>query len=184
MTIIHPESCTCCSDLMRGAFSRRRFIQGAVATGAALAFAPQFAFAASGNYEAMVLSCIDPRTQLGVHNYTVKRKLTGKFSQFIFAGGALGVVAPAFKDWHKAFWDNLGATIQLHNIKRVIAINHRDCGAAKIAYGDDAISTKEKETKLHRDTLAEFRKQVGEKQPKLQVETGLIALNGKVEMFT
>ena len=67
-------------------------------------------------------------------------RLTGKYSQFVFAGAAIGVVAPAFKDWHKAFWDNLAATIQLHNIKKVIAINHRDCGAAKIAYGEAAVA--------------------------------------------
>ena len=95
------------------------------------------------------------------------------------AGGK--VVAPAFKDWHKTFWDNLDATIQLHNIKKMIAINHRDCGAAKIAYGDAAVATKEAETETHRKALAEFRKEVNEKQPKLGVETGLMAINGKFE---
>lgn len=30
----------------------------------------------------------------------------------------------------------------------------------------------------------EFRKQVNERQPKLQVELGLMALNGKVETFS
>jgi hypothetical protein len=40
------------------------------------------------------------------------------------------------------------------------------------------------ETETHKAALMEFRKQVGERQPKLAVETGLMALNGKVEMFT
>jgi carbonic anhydrase len=153
-------------------------------SGAALAFAPLNALAASGNYEAMVLGCIDPRLQEPVHRYLGRRHLSGKYSQFIFAGAAIGVVAPAFKDWRPAFWDNLAATIQLHNIKSVIAIDHRDCGAAKIAYGDAAVANKDAETKTHRDALAEFRKQVGEKQPKLKIETGLMALDGKIEMFT
>ena len=91
------------------------------------------------------------------------------------------MVAEPFKDWHKAFWDNLAATIQLQNIKKVIAINHRDCGAAKIAYGEAAVATKDAETETHRKALAEFRKQVNEKQPKLGVETGLMAINGKFE---
>jgi hypothetical protein len=30
----------------------------------------------------------------------------------------------------------------------------------------------------------EFRKQVNERQPKLSVETGLMALDGKIEMFS
>ena len=139
------------------------------------------AIAATGHYEAMVLGCIDPRMQEPVRKYMAKRHLTGKFSQFVIAGAAIGVVAEPFKDWHKAFWDNLAATIQLHNIKRVIAINHRDCGAAKIAYGEAAVATKDAETETHRKALAEFRKQVNEKQPKLGVETGLMAINGKFQ---
>ena len=75
-----------------------------------------------------------------VHDYLAKRGLTGKYSQFTFAGAAIGVVAPKFADWHKTFWDNLAASIELHNIKSVIAIDHRDCGAAKIAYGDKPAS--------------------------------------------
>jgi hypothetical protein len=60
----------------------------------------------------------------------------------------------------------------------VIAIDHRDCGAARIAYGDDSISTPEKENATHKAAMDEFRKQVGERQPKLKVETILMALDG------
>ncbi len=126
----------------------------------------------------MILGCIDPRMQTPVYDYAVKRGLAGQYSQFTIAGAAIGVVAPAFVDWQKAFWDNLAATIQLHNIKRVIAIDHRDCGAAKIAYGDASIASPEVETETHRKVLAEFRKEVGERQPKLKVETLLMALDG------
>jgi len=65
----------------------------------------------------------------------------------------------------------------------VIAINHRDCGAAKIAYGEAAVASEASETETHRAALAEFRKQVGEKQPKLEVMTGLMALDGKFELL-
>jgi len=51
-------------------------------SGAALAFAPLNALAASGNYEAMVIGCIDPRLQEPVHRYLGHRHLTGKYSQF------------------------------------------------------------------------------------------------------
>ena len=129
----------------------------------------------------MVLACIDPRMQEPVHRYTVVQNLTGKFSQFVIAGAAIGVVAPAFKDWHKTFWDNLAASIALHNISSVIAIDHRDCGAAAIAYGKDKVATPADETAVHRAALAEFRKQVNQRQPKLKVETGLMSIEGKFE---
>src|SRR5215467_9655471 len=112
------------------------------------------------------------------------QKLTGKFSQFVIAGAAIGVVAPAFKDWHKAFWDNLGTSIQLNRIKKVIAIDHRDCGAARIAYGEAKVATPQAETETHRAALGEFRKKVAERYPQLGVETDLMVLDGKMEMLS
>jgi carbonic anhydrase len=100
------------------------------------------------------------------------------------AGAAIGAVAPKFNGWHQTFWDNLGASIQLHNIPAVIAINHRDCGAAKIAYGDAAVANRDAETATHRKSLLEFRAEVAKRFPKLRVELGLMDLNGKVESFS
>ena len=181
--IMHSRSCACCGSMLRGAFSRRQFVAGVAAVGAATVLSPYIAIAAEGNYEAMVLGCIDPRMQEPVHRYTAQRGLTKKFSQFMIAGAAIGVVAEPFKDWHKAFWDNLATSIQLHHIKSVIAIDHRDCGAAKIAYGAEKVSNPKIETETHRTAMMEFRKQVSERHPALKVETGLMAINGKLEMF-
>jgi carbonic anhydrase len=164
-------------------FSRRRFLVGVGAAGAAAMLSPRLLRAAEGNYEAMVLGCIDPRMPEPMHRYTTRRHLTGKFSQFIIAGAAIGVVAEPFKDWRKTFWDNLATTIQLHSIKRVIAIDHRDCGAAKIAYGAEKVASRKIETETHRAAMTDFRKQVGEHHPNLKVEIGLMALNGRIEMF-
>lgn len=175
-------ACACCSGL--SAPLGRRGLLRAGAAAALFALAPRFALAAEGNYEAMILACIDPRTQGLVHAYGAKQGLTGKYSQFVVAGAAIGVVAPKFADWHKTFWDNLAATVELHRIKKVIAIDHRDCGAAKIAYGDASIATPDKENETHRAAMAEFRKQVGQRQPKLAVETGLMALDGSMMMFS
>jgi carbonic anhydrase len=144
----------------------------------ALTLRPTLVRAASGDYEAMILGCIDPRIQEPMRDYAVSRGLIGQYSKFTIAGAAIGVVAPAFAKWHETFWDNLAATIQLHNIKSVIAIDHRDCGAAKIAYGDASIATPEIETETHRKAMAEFRKAVGDLQPQLKVETLLMALDG------
>jgi carbonic anhydrase len=183
MTQLHEASCACCSG-QTAIFDRRNFVRAVAVGGATLVFTPYFALAAEGNYEAMVLACIDPRMQEPVRKYTVAQNLTGKFSQFVIAGAAIGVVAPAFKDWHKAFWDNLATSIELHQIKRVIAIDHRDCGAAKIAYGEAKVANSQVETETHRAALAQFRKQVGERHPQLGVETGLMALDGTMEMFS
>jgi carbonic anhydrase len=169
------HSHSCCSGFPLG---RRSLLLGAAA--GLMAFRPYLLRAASGNYEAMLLSCIDPRMQEPVRDYLAKRGLVGKYSQFTFAGAAIGAVAPKFAGWHNTFWENLAASIELHNIKSVIAIDHRDCGAAKIAYGPDSISTPEKEDATHRAALAEFRKESMNRHPNLKVETLLMALDGSV----
>jgi carbonic anhydrase len=179
----HPNTCACCGDFLRGYLSRRRFVRLAGSAGLAAAF-PFTALGAPGNYEAMVLSCIDPRFPELTLNYMKGRGLLGKYSQFAIAGAGIGVVAPVFKDWHKAFWDNLAATIELHRIAKVIVLDHRDCGAARIAYGEATTADPRVESEAHRVALQEFRKQVSERQPKLAVETGLMALDGTIEMFT
>ena len=155
---------------------RRHFL---FATGLTAAF-PSLAKAQT-QYEAMLLSCIDPRMVAPVYKYMDGRQLTGRYSQFVIAGAAIGVVAPKFKGWHETFWDNLGASFQLHQIKRVIAIDHRDCGAARIAYGKDSIATPERETETHRKVLARFRAELKKRHPDMAVETGLMALDGKLQ---
>lgn len=183
MTALVHSGCACCGDMLAKQYDRRRFLHVTAAAGMAMAL-PSFAFAAEGDYEAMLLSCIDPRFPEPTIDYMKARQMSGKYSQFTIAGAAIGVVAPAFKGWSQAFWENLAASIQLHHITKVIAINHRDCGAAAIAYGAAKVATPELETATHRAALTTFRKQVAKRQPKLQVEIGLMALDGKLEMFS
>ena len=133
-------------------------------------------------YQAMVLSCMDPRFQPIVYNYLKKKKLNGKYSVFTIAGSAIGVTANKFKKWHKAFWDNFETSIKLHNIKKLIVINHRDCGAAKIINEKKEFS-RINETKIHRTSFQKIKKIFKKKYPKLKIELKLISLNNKVETF-
>ena len=134
------------------------------------------------NYKAMVLSCIDPRFQPIVFNYLRKKKLIGKYSSFTIAGSAVGVTANKFKGWHKIFWDNFETSIKLHNIKKLIVINHRDCGAAKIINGKKKFSYIN-ETKIHKNSFKRIKKIFRKKYPKLSIELKIISLNSKVETF-
>ena len=131
-------------------------------------------------YKAMVLSCMDPRFQPIVYNYLKKKKLIGKYSAFTIAGSAIGVTASKFKKWHRTFWDNIDTSIKLHKIKKLIVINHRDCGAAKIINGKKEFN-RANETKIHKNSFLKLRKLFKKKYPKLTIELKLISLNQKVE---
>jgi len=133
-------------------------------------------------YHAMVLSCMDPRFQPIIYNYLKKKKINGNYSSFTIAGSAIGVTANKFKKWHKTFWENFDTSVKLHNIKKLIVINHRDCGAAKIINGKKEFS-KINETKVHENSFRKIKKMFYRKYPKLKIELKLISLNKKIENF-
>ena len=133
-------------------------------------------------YKAMVLSCMDPRFQHLVHNYLKKQKLSGKYSAFTIAGAAVGVTHNKFKKWHKTFYDNLSTSIKLHQIEKLIAINHQDCGAAKIVNGKKAFNITN-EQKIHKESFSKLKKEIKKRFPKLKVELNLMSLKSKITKF-
>jgi carbonic anhydrase len=180
----HHGGCGCLPSSSPAAASSlsRRGILGLGFAGAVVASFP--ALAASGSYEAMLVNCIDPRVTTFSFTYMAGRGDKDLYSQFTIAGGPIGVVAPAFADWQKTFWENLAISVQLHNIKRVVGLTHRDCGAAAVAYGDRIKTDWAFETAKHTEALNAFRAAVGQHHPKLAVDTGIMALDGTVEVVT
>jgi hypothetical protein len=137
--------------------------------------------AGTGRYEAMLLNCIDPRLTSGSFLWMSSHGLRDRYSQFTIAGGPIGTVHPRFATWHAAFWDNLDVTVQLHGIRQVMAMTHRDCGAAKIAFGEAALATRAQETASQGESLAAFRAEVARRHPTLQVVTAIMDLDGSID---
>ena len=178
------EPCACCLPPgFRAGFGRRGVLGLAAGLASAVALG-RGARAADGTaYDSMVLTCIDPRFVSPVRTSMASHGLNDKYSQFAIAGASIGVVAPAFVGWAPAFWENLAASIQLHKIARVVVVNHRDCGAAKIAFGEPAVTGRDNETALHRRVFTDFAAQVAQRQPTLKVAGGLMDLDGTIERF-
>jgi len=170
----HGRDCGCLSLL-----SRRRALGLGLGLAAAAALP---AHALDHGYEAMLVKCIDPRFTTNTWTYMSSRGWQNLYSQFNIAGGPIGVVAPAFADWHKTYWDNLKISYDLHQVKRVVAITHRDCGAAVVAYGDRIKTDRAFETKMHQEALRTFRAEVARRYIDLKVELGIMDLTGAVEV--
>ena len=180
---MRPTTSCCCCEALDGRIDRRRLLRSLGIAGLAASL-PISARAAEGEYDAMLVSCIDPRMVAPVYKYMEGQGLSGKYSQLCIAGAAIAAVAPKFKAWRPAFWDNTATSLQLHRINKIIAIDHRDCGAAKVAYGNDSIANPQVETRTHRAVLEEFREAVAKHHPQLAVVTGLMALDGSIEIFS
>ena len=133
-------------------------------------------------FKAMVLSCMDPRFQPKIFNYLKKRNLSGQYSAFTIAGAAVGVTHSKFKKWHRVFFENLSASIQLHKIDKLIVINHQDCGAAKIANSKKEFNNKV-ETDIHKASFKKLKSNLRKKFPKLKIEFNVMALNNSIKKF-
>ena len=189
---LHAADCPCCAHLTGapGTTSRRQFLAtgAAVVAGGLISLMPGRANAAGGNYEAMLVNCIDPRfttlswQYMGLLSGVDREKLGDNYSHFVMAGGPIGAVHPKFAPWHKTYWDNLEISVGLHHIKRVVALTHRDCGAAKLAFGADKVGDRDTETVSHAEALMAFRKEVNTRHPKLSVITGIMDLKGRVDL--
>jgi hypothetical protein len=177
---IHHGNCGCFPSKFPGL--SRRGLLGTGFAGAMMAAFP--ALAAGGSYEAMLVNCIDPRFTTGNFAYMAGRGFKDLYSQFVIAGGPIGVVADSFADWRKTFWDNLAITVQLHKIKRVVGVTHRDCGAAAVAYGERIVNDFAFETEKNTEALRAFRAELAQRYPKLAVDTGIMALDGTVTVVT
>ncbi len=171
----HGPGCGCAVGLRR-----RGVLAGLGGALGLLAAAPR-ARAASGRYEAMLLNCIDPRLTAHGHGLMAGKGMGGLYSHFVIAGGPLGAVHPRFASWHAAFWDNLDITVALHQVPTLVALTHRDCGAAKLALGEAAVADRAAETASHAEMLRLFRAEVARRKPQLRVLTGIMALDGSVD---
>ena len=136
----------------------------------------------NNKYEAMVLSCIDPRFQHKISSYLRRRKLRGKYSSFTIAGAAVGITNKNFKKWQKTFIENLSISIQLHRINRLIVINHKDCGAAKLVNGKKQFN-EFNENKIHEESFKRLKKILNNKFPKLHYEFYLMNLKNSMKRF-
>ena len=136
----------------------------------------------SKKFKVMVLSCIDPRFQPKVFNYLKRKKLTGKYSSFTIAGAAIGVTHKNFIKWQKTFIDNLSTSIKIHKINRLIVINHKDCGAAKLVNGKKKFDNIN-ENIIHKESFVRIKKILNKRFKKLLYEMYVMDLRGSVRKF-
>ena len=127
------------------------------------------------NYKTMVLTCIDPRCQPKVNSIMKKKKLKGKYSLFSIAGSTLGITSKNLKNWDKVFWKNFAISCQIHGINKLIAINHYDCGLAKML-NKKKLFNKQIEKKIHDKSFKLLKKRFVKKYPKLKLEMKIISV--------
>lgn len=172
-------ACLCCPP--DAVPTRRRLIKLALLGGGAALLGLPRTVRAAGGTEALLLSCMDYRLMAAVGRYMDGRGLKEQYDHVILAGASLGALAAQKPGWGQAFFDHVKLAKDLHHIRRVIVIDHRDCGAYKLLVGGDYTKGGAFETAAHSAQLRALRGQIKGLHPDLEVETFLMALDGTVE---
>lgn len=112
--------------------------------------------------EAIIVTCIDFRLQEFINRWIAQNLETGTFDRVAFAGGV--------KDLENIL-KQVKIANDLHHIKKVVLVNHEDCGA----YGDAGTRAK------HVEDLTGAFNMVKKLYPALEVETYYLKLSGEFE---
>lgn len=109
--------------------------------------------------EAIVITCIDFRFQSFIDKWIKEKFGERNHDRVAFAGGIKGL---------ETILGQIEISDRLHHIKKVILINHEDCGA----YGAEGTPKK------HAEDLKNAAAKVKEQFPNLEVETYDLHLDG------
>lgn len=115
--------------------------------------------------EAVIVTCIDFRFQEYINNWIRENFPPGTFDRVAIAGGVFDF------DY---ILKQVEISRRLHHIKKVILINHEDCGA----YGE--AGTPEK----HAEDLKNATGKIKSQYPDLAVDTYLLTLNNRFKVIS
>ena len=137
--------------------------------------------ARAASVSALAITCIDYRLVDDAVHFFDHQKMTNDYDQVSLAGASLAAVSDKFPSSNAAFWDHIGIAKTLHHIHKVIVVDHRDCGAYKVAFGKDYKSDPAGETAQHKAVMEQLKAKLAKTHPELESEFYLMALDGKAE---
>ena len=157
----------------------RRDLAKLLAGAAGVAALPGAAQAAT--VDALAITCIDYRLVDDAVRFFDGKKMTNDYDQVSLAGASLAAVSDKFPSSNAAFWDHIGIAKTLHHIRRMIVVDHRDCGAFKVAFGKAFKGDAVGETAQHKAVMEQVKAKLAKTHPDLESEFYLMALDGKAE---
>jgi carbonic anhydrase len=178
------DSCNCSQCDHR---TRRRFfgqLLGAGVFATASLFSPAPARAEKKVPKALVLSCIDYRILEAERYFLSLQNLGGQYDFTALAGASLAVSGMPHSYDAQAFWDQLDISYRLHHIKKVIILDHQDCGAYAYKIDPNLSNDPELELKTHTEYLSRAYWAIRDRYPDLNIELYFVNLNTEVKQIS
>lgn len=112
--------------------------------------------------ESIVITCIDFRLQEAINSWISQNFTPKTFDRVALAGGVKNL---------ETIMGQIDIALRLHHIKKVVLINHEDCGA----YGEAGTPQKHAEDLSHAET------KIKEQFPQLEVNKFYLHLDGTLK---
>lgn len=114
------------------------------------------------NCDSLITTCIDFRFQEFINKWISSNFQPRSFDRVAFAGGVKSL---------DTIMSQIDISYKLHHIKKVVLINHEDCGA----YGEAGTAEK------HAQDLKNAAAKIKDQYPNLEIETYYLRLTGEFE---
>jgi hypothetical protein len=186
------DSCQCFqnddADLIKSSSTnRRQFLRHLIGTGVlitASTISPAVAKAETKTPKALVLSCIDYRILEAERYFLSLQSLGGQYDFTALAGASLALSGMPHQYDADAFWDQLDISYRLHNIKKVIILDHEDCSVYQYKIDPNLAANPALELSTHTEYLSRAYWAIRDRYPDLNIELYFVKLNTEVKLIS
>jgi hypothetical protein len=195
-----PDSCQCSqcdsppeklrkrADLTTSPIANRRqflrYIIGAGVMTTASLIDPAIARAEKKVPKALVLSCIDYRILEAERYFLSLQNLGGQYDFVALAGASLALSGLPHQYDAEAFWDQLDISYRLHQIKKVMILDHEDCAVYQYKIDPNLANSPELELTTHTEYLSRAYWAIRDRYPDLNIELYFVKLNTEVKQIS
>ncbi|WP_310488943.1 carbonic anhydrase [Chamaesiphon sp. VAR_69_metabat_338] len=183
------DSCQCFQHdrVAAAAIDRRQFLRHLVGVGVlitASTIAPAAARAEKKVPKALVLSCIDYRILEAERYFLSLQNLGGQYDFTALAGASLALSGMPHQYDAEAFWDQLDISYRLHQIKKVLILDHQDCAVYKYKIDPSLTDNPTLELTTHTEYLSRAYWAIRDRYPDLNIELYFVNLNTEVKQIS
>jgi carbonic anhydrase len=184
-----PDSCQCSQPncFAPGKIDRRNFFRHLVGAGVlmtASTIAPATARAEKKVPKALVLSCIDYRILEAERYFLSLQNLGGQYDFTALAGASLALSGLPHQYDADAFWDQLDISYRIHQIKKVIILDHQDCAVYQDKIDPSLRDNPVLELATHTEYLSRAHWSIRDRYPDLNIELYFVNLNTEVKQIS
>ena len=129
--------------------------------------------------KAVLVTCMDFRFINDEMSHMKDKGYDINFDCFVLAGVSIGINQKKYPEWAKALLDHIELSKKLHHTKKVVLLDHLDCGAYRL-FGSP-FTTEEEERELHVKELKIAAEKIRTKFPDLKVVCKIMHTNRIVE---